>query len=523
MQTYPLIAGLLGLGITLLLIPRILKLEGRTKVFRRAKDLHHTNGAPIPRLGGVALAAAFLAIEIFAVIVDPGRWARNPESVIVLISSMAMFALGFWDDLRPLGAQRKLVGQIVIALSVYWLGIGIPVLKIPFTETAIELGAWGGVITVLWLVGMTNLINLIDGVDGLAGGVCLMLMVLLACMGYQTGNFVLLGAGMAGALMGFLWFNFPPARIYLGDGGAYFLGFQVGLIALVNSHKGEILAALAAPLFVLALPIADMVLAVLRRALRGLPVFRPDKKHIHHQLLNMGFSRRKVVLSIYAVTLVFLALGLVAFWSRSDLVPALSGITTLVILLICAGKLGFSRPWFAVGKVVKHSLKMRQEVRYALCLTRLLALEGRRRESLEELWSDLVFTAQKLGFSSVKLTLQDYERVWEHPNRCEPTRSARFELQSPLAAVLELKAPASPKVERYGSDSGQGTLLIGSSSGLTLADGKLFAIFSELVAEGWVTATTQWRDRGAFKVSTAEPADIRRVPRALKPEVVQLS
>src|ERR1035437_706114 len=184
---------------------------------------------------------------------------------------------------------------------------------------------------------MTKLINLIDGVDGLAGGICLLLMTLLAYVGYQGGTFALLASGMAGALLGFLAFNFPPARIYLGDGGAYFLGFQIGLFSILSSHKGTVFAALTAPLFVLALPILDTALAILRRGLRGLPIFRPDRQHIHHHLLGMGLSRRKVELYLYAVTLIFLAMGFAAFWSRGHLVPVLLGLATL-ILLVCAGR-----------------------------------------------------------------------------------------------------------------------------------------------------------------------------------------
>ena len=187
---------------------------------------------------------------------------------------------------------------------------------------------------------MTNLINLIDGVDGLAGGICLMLMGLLAYVGHDSGSFECLASGMAGALLGFLWFNFPPARIYLGDSGAYFLGFQIGLFAILNSHKGTVFAALVAPLFVLALPILDTALAILRRGLRGLPIFRPDRRHLHHHLLDMGLSRRKVVLYFYAVTLVFLAMGFAAYWSRGHLIPVLLGVGTL-ILLLCAGRLQF--------------------------------------------------------------------------------------------------------------------------------------------------------------------------------------
>ena len=144
------------------------------------------------------------------------------------------------------------------------------------------------VLTVLWLVGMTNLINLIDGVDGLAGGICLMLMGLLAYVGHDSGSYECLVSGMAGALLGFLWFNFPPARVYLGDSGAYFLGFQIGLFSIISSHKGTIFAALVAPLFVLALPILDTTLAILRRGLRGLPIFRADRRHIHHHCSKWG-------------------------------------------------------------------------------------------------------------------------------------------------------------------------------------------------------------------------------------------
>src|SRR5256885_16682486 len=112
----------------------------------------------------------------------------------------------------------------------------------------------------------------------------------------------------------------------MGDGGAYFLGFQLGLFAIAGSQKGTIMAALVAPLFVLALPILDTALAILRRGLRGLPIFRPDRRHIHHRLIDMGLSRRKVVLSIYAITLLFLGMGFAAFWSRGQLVPVLFGI-----------------------------------------------------------------------------------------------------------------------------------------------------------------------------------------------------
>jgi UDP-GlcNAc:undecaprenyl-phosphate GlcNAc-1-phosphate transferase len=475
--------ALLGLGIVVFLVPLGLKLCLRANLLNRGQEFHHTHQRPVPRLGGLVLAAAFIWVEVFITIWCPETSVPPPVRRVIVLSSLAMFALGFWDDLKPLGARRKLIGQVLIAGAVCCFGLGIQTFKIPFTERLVDLHGWGALITILWLVGMANLINLIDGVDGLAGGICLMLLVLIVYVGHQGGSFELLAAGMAGATLGFLWFNFPPARIYLGDSGAYFLGFQIGLFALVNSHKGTVFAALIAPLFVLALPILDTALAILRRGLRGLPIFRPDRRHIHHRLLGMGMSRRRTVLTLYSVTLVFLVLGFAAFWSRGKLVPVLLGVGAL-LLMICAGKMHFSREWFSVGRVVGNSLAMRQEVQYALSLSHWLALEGGRGRSVEELWSDFTFAAQRLGFSSVKLTLADGSRLWQAADRSAPTQVSRQELHGGLWGILELEAPAGSEES---SQSGE------PESSPPICDPSLFAIATDLLAESWTKAISKSR------------------------------
>src|SRR5258707_8021427 len=253
-----LICGLVGLGTVLLLIPLTLRFCSRADDLQREHELHHTHATSVPRLGGLALAVAFVTVELIISFFYHEYRANVPGRLVMILASLGMFGLGFWDDIWALGAKRKLAGQIILSLIVCSFGIGIQKFKIPFTGMIVDLHGWGILITVLWLVGMTNLINLVDGVDGLAGGICLMLMVLLAYVGHQNGSFELLIAGMAGALLGFLCFNFPPARIYMGDGGAYFLGFQIGLFSIASSQKGTIVAALVAPLFVLALPILDV-------------------------------------------------------------------------------------------------------------------------------------------------------------------------------------------------------------------------------------------------------------------------
>jgi len=479
-----------GLGIVFLVIPLALAAAPLRNRLQRGQDLHHTHQKPTPRLGGLALAIAFVGVEAFIAICWPAQRSRAPGRAVVLLSSLAMFGLGFWDDLRPLGAKRKLLAQIMIALSVCVFGIGIEHFRIPFVSITLDLGNWSVFVTVLWLVGMTNLINLIDGMDGLAGGICLMLMGLLVYVGQENGGFALLVSGMAGGLVGFLWFNFPPARIYLGDSGAYFLGFQIGLFAILNSHKGTVFAALVAPLFVLALPILDTTLAILRRGLRGLPIFRPDRRHLHHHLLEMGLSGRKVLLSIYAVTSVFLAMGFAAYWSRGNLIPVLLGLGAL-ILLLCAGKLNFSRGWFAVGRVVGESLEMRREVEYALALTRWLALEGGRRESAEELWEDLTFAAQRLGYRSVRMVLADGQRVWGQTDGCPDTRSVVQVLQGGRLGTLELHASSCEvaAVPLHGRQPCE------RSSCPCVAEEKVFGVVSELLAEGWIKAASRLANR----------------------------
>lgn len=409
----------------------------------------------------------------------------NAERGLLLAAALAMFGLGLWDDLFALGARRKLLGQVLIASVTYFCGIGIVHFRIPFTEHVMDLGLWAWPVTVFWLVAMTNLINLIDGVDGLAGGICLMLMILLVYVSWQTGFVGIVAAGMVGALLGFLRFNFPPARIYMGDGGAYFLGFLIGGMTIVCSQKGTLFAALAAPLFVLALPIIDTSLAILRRGLRGLPLFRPDRKHLHHRLLNLGHSRRAVVIGLYTFTAFFLLLGFLAFYWHGQYFALFLGIGTLAII-VTAGKFNFSREWFAIGRVLGNSLEARADIQYAICLSRWLALEGNRARTVEELAEDVVFIARKLGFASIRLRLEDEEKQWPLTGTgTELGRSFKYPLPGHKYCFLELSvadhdAKASPA-------DGLGNL---SEAAL-----NKFSILSELVAESWGKAVADWKKR----------------------------
>jgi UDP-GlcNAc:undecaprenyl-phosphate GlcNAc-1-phosphate transferase len=426
------------------------------------------------------MAGGMVAVVLVFIVFFGSDFVMTSDRWLIVVASLAMFALGLWDDLYSMGAKRKLALQLLIASATYFLGISISDFRVPFVNHVIELGIWSWPVTVLWLVALTNLINLIDGVDGLAGGICLMLLVLLLYVSNVTGSVPIITAGMIGAIVGFLRFNFPPARIYMGDGGAYFLGFLIGSTTIVTAQKGTIFAGLVAPLFVLALPIIDTSLAIMRRGLRGLPLFRPDRKHIHHRLLAMGHSRRKVVLGLYAFTAFFLLLGFVTFCFHGQYFPLIVGVGVLTVLLV-AGRLNFSREWFSIGRVVGNSLMSRQDVQYAMCLSKWLAMEGTRAESIENLAEDAVIMACKLGFSSVRIRLEDGEKFWQiDDSPVETQEFFRHGLPGRKDCTLELGVPK--PVTSIDPPVGAPAWHTEST----------FEVLADLLAEGWVKAVGDW-------------------------------
>ena len=461
-----LVCAALGMITTLLLIP-LIRRKTEQGVFT-ARAFHHTHQTPISRLGGVALAAAFAVVALTVFVWFPAEGERLHTRLVIVGSALAMFGLGFWDDLKPIGAKKKLLGQILISTAVCYFGVQIETFKNPVTGEIYQLGMWGSAITVLWLVAMTNVINLIDGIDGLAAGIGLMMMALLAYVGLagQLRFPILVAAGMFGALLGFLRYNFPPAKIFMGDGGAYFVGFLIGLLTLVHSQKGTILAALVAPLFALALPIVDVSLAILRRGLKGLPIFRPDRKHLHHRLQQVGFSRTRTVLILYGISSIFLLMAFGVFWSQGKWVPILFGFGCLVLIL-SARSFNFSRDWFAVGRVLENSQEVRKEAHYALAHANWLELQAERADSLEELWEDFLFAVRKMGFCAATLETNFGKREWRRPPEGAEWVSVH-DLSLEGMTVLRLHGDSGSMSER------------------------VFEHISELAAEAWVKAATRW-------------------------------
>jgi UDP-GlcNAc:undecaprenyl-phosphate GlcNAc-1-phosphate transferase len=281
----------------------------------------HTHA--IPRLGGLAIYVGFMAAVLFCVPV-------RHELLGLLLGCTAIVALGIWDDICNIPAKVKLVGQIVAACIPIAFGIQIEWLTNPFGTLIVLPELVAIPVTIFWIIGFTNTVNLIDGLDGLAAGVSFIASVSMFLLAYTMNQYLpaMIIVAMAGAALGFLQYNFNPAKIFMGDTGSMLLGYTMAVAAVLGLVKTAATIALVVPLIALGLPILDTLFAIIRRKMSGVPIFQPDKGHLHHRLLALGMSQKQAVLIMYFVSIV---LGIVALFVAN--VSYQTGIATVLVVL----------------------------------------------------------------------------------------------------------------------------------------------------------------------------------------------
>ena len=285
----------------------------------------------MPRLGGLAI---FLSFMIGCFLFIPSSMQPWP----IIIGGCIIVAIGILDDLFGLPAKVKFVGQIIAALVPVLYGIQIDFIATPSGE--VILFGWLAIpITVLWIVGITNAINLIDGLDGLAAGVSSIALATISILSLTMGNPVtpLLGLLLLGSTLGFLVFNFYPAKIFMGDTGSLFLGYMISVLSVVGLAKSAAVFSLLIPMIILAVPIIDTTFAIVRRFVQKKPLMAPDKFHLHHCMLRLGFSHRQSVILIYLLSGLF-SLAAILFtratiWGASVLIVLLLVIIELIVEL----------------------------------------------------------------------------------------------------------------------------------------------------------------------------------------------
>lgn len=276
----------------------------------------------MPRLGGLSIYVSFFIGFLLFLPSTAPFWPIVVGSTIILF-------VGIMDDLFQLSAKVKLIGQVISAMVPVFGGYSIEFITVPFGDK-IEFGAASIPLTILWVVAITNAINLIDGLDGLAAGVSSIALLTISGLAISMGNFpiALISLMLLGSTLGFLVYNFHPAKIFMGDTGSLFLGYMISVIAVIGLFKNVAIFSLMVPIIILAIPILDTLFAIIRRIIHKKPLSSPDKSHLHHCIIKMGYTHRQTVILLYAMSGFFSLAGIIL--TRS----AMWGSVIIIVLVL---------------------------------------------------------------------------------------------------------------------------------------------------------------------------------------------
>ncbi|MCI6085753.1 MAG: undecaprenyl/decaprenyl-phosphate alpha-N-acetylglucosaminyl 1-phosphate transferase [Selenomonas sp.] len=334
------LAFIIAAGVALFVTPGVIFFAKKTGAMD-APDARKVHKRPVPRIGGLGIYLAFMAAMLTIVNEVPVEPDVAFELEGLVVGGSLIVLLGLIDDYKNLPAKVKLVGQIVAAcVLVIGFDVRIDFITDPFGDYLFL--EWFAIpATVFWIVGLTNTVNLIDGLDGLAAGVsCIAATTIFLVALQQSIMFVaVFCAAIAGAAIGFLYYNFNPARIFMGDSGSMFFGYMLSGISVIGAVKSAATIALIVPILALGLPILDTTIAIIRRYRGGVPIFKPDKGHLHHRLLDLGFTQRQAVLLMYVIS-ALLGLSAVALTEVSSQFAILIVCVVVFVVLFGAKKIG---------------------------------------------------------------------------------------------------------------------------------------------------------------------------------------
>lgn len=333
MNTY-LVLFIIAMCSSFALTPVVRRVSQRFGWLDVPRDERRVHQRAVPRLGGIAVFAS-VAITLATLplvdnLVTQELRTNVPRLLAVLVPATLVFLFGVYDDLRGTDARLKFIAQGSASVLLYLMGGRVEALTIPFVGSVELPTAISFVLTVVWTVGITNAFNLIDGMDGLAGGAALFASLVMLAVALMLGHplVVVVTLALAGALIGFLRYNFNPASIFLGDSGSLFIGFTLAALSVQGAQKASTAVAVAIPVLAFGLPIIDTSFSMMRRFMSGRPLFQADREHIHHMLLARGWSQRRVAVMLYGVCAAF---GLVALLFVSDMAGRATGLVLFVV------------------------------------------------------------------------------------------------------------------------------------------------------------------------------------------------
>ncbi len=309
----------------------------------------------IPRIGGIGISLGTLLPIFLLFYISGGVHIETTDNIIIFFAGgLGISLVGLFDDIKGINAKIKFLCQIAIAVMATMHGALIQSLPMPWGR--LELGIFGYVLTVFWIIGIINAFNLIDGMDGLSSGITLFSSLTLAMLAIVNGHLpvALVGLALAGAVTGFLIFNFNPAKIFMGDSGSMFIGYILAILSLKSQSKAHAVVSIMVPIIAMGLPILDTTLAFLRRILRHQSIFAADKQHIHHFLLSLGFNQRKTVLILYAISILFTILSMIMIFNK-NVDTFLIVLVFAIIVFVMITKLGYVEMIYGKFRVKKEN------------------------------------------------------------------------------------------------------------------------------------------------------------------------
>ncbi len=440
-------AFLLAAVTTALLTPLVRRLALRIGAVSNPGG-RNVNERSVPRLGGIAIAIGFLvplvALTLAESVVAETLRSEWRKVAGLLAGALLLVAVGVLDDTRRLRAAHKLIAQVAAASLAYAAGYHIHSVSLPLLGS-LSMGVFALPVTVLWIVGVVNALNLIDGLDGLAGGIAFFAGVTNFVVASVTKDVfqAAVMATMLGAVLGFLVFNFNPARIFMGDSGSYFLGFVLGTTSLAGAtQKTSTAVAILVPVLALGVPIFDTLFTMLRRFLERRPIFSPDRGHIHHRLLDMGITHRRAVLLLYGVSLVLTTAAIGVSLGRTWQV----GVAILVASVVLVGLVRFLGYFEYLLLMRKQRARLRSPETEALrrVIPELPGLLAAAR-SEDEVFAVLAIVGERAELAAIELVASEAKRPmhrWESSREAGDAServSARYPLGEERLAQADLR------------------------------------------------------------------------------------
>ncbi|MBL8816828.1 MAG: undecaprenyl/decaprenyl-phosphate alpha-N-acetylglucosaminyl 1-phosphate transferase [Planctomyces sp.] len=433
-----LLSFVVALASSVVLAPLIARVAQRLGVIDHPDGHRKLHAKAVPLTGGPTILIAGIIAVLATIVFSPDILTRNTDEVrfllCLLAASTGIVILGVIDDRFGLRGRQKLVGQFVVALAM--LPSGIMIEQIEAFGVTIELGDLSAIVTLFWILGAVNALNLIDGVDGLASTTGIVLSLSVAAVTYVTGGHsdgLMMSLVLAGTICGFLIYNFPPARMFLGDSGSMLIGLVLGCVALKCSIKQYTAAALIMPTAIWAIPIFDVAMAIVRRKLTGQSIYATDRGHIHHCLQRKGANGR-VLLLIVGTLCAITGIGAVLAAAMNNEFLAVVGVLTAIALLVATRSFGHAELRLLTTRVRRFagSMVLRPTTAGPVLHDEQVRMHGDHQ--WEELWITLTAFAEQFEMDRVELMVnvpsvgEEYHATWRRKSKLEHHDAWRSEI-----------------------------------------------------------------------------------------------